>query len=93
MISVFSSVAMVRGNQWPVQEMGETQAGDKSVLRCANFNFKLVVFAGFYDECFDILHLELFGQLLCVEKYQFLCTIFLFLLDCMGSISPPKILN
>ena len=76
-----------------MQKRGETQAGDKSVLRCATFNFKLVVFAGFYDECFDILHLELFGQFLHVEKYQFLCIIFLFLLDCMGSISPPKILN
>ena len=62
-----------------MQKRGETQAGDKSVLRCATFNFKLVVFAGFYDEYFDILHLELFGQLLCVERYQFLCTIFLFL--------------
>jgi len=76
-----------------VQIRGETQAGDKSVLRCATFNFKLVAFAYFYDECFDILYLELFGQLLHVEKYQFLATIFPFLLDCIGSISPPKILN
>jgi len=36
-----------------VQKRGETQAGDKSVLRCATFNFKLVVFAGFYDESLD----------------------------------------
>ena len=51
-----------------MQKRGEIQAGGKSVLRCVTFNFKLVVCAGFYDDFFDILHLEPFGQLLCVEK-------------------------